>query len=129
LYISVWKGAGWNSTPLVSGEESEGRCTWSELSTAGYGDCFSKLNTSCHVPLNMAPVQFVFLCTHNERTGHDVECTVSDNKTSCCNGGVLAYCVNCLMEVVATNKMCRNVGCIGGNWKIITCMVQAVGKL
>ena len=127
LYRSLFTWVWDRMRPLwLVGRSQKFVALWPELSTAGYGDCFSKLITACHVPLNMAPVQFVFLCTYNERTGHDVECTVSDNKTSCCNGGVLAYCVNCLMEVVATTKMCCNVGCLGGNWKIITCMVQVV---
>jgi len=60
---------------------------------------------------------------------NDEEFIVSDNKMGCCNGGVLVYCVNCLMEVVATTKMCRNVRCLVENLKIITCMVHAVGKL
>ena len=61
--------------------------------------------------------------------GHDMECTVSDNKTSGCNGGVLAYCVNCLMKVVATTITRCNINCLGENLKIITCMVLAVGNL
>ena len=61
--------------------------------------------------------------------GHDVQCVVRDNKMSSCNGGVLAYCVNWLMKVVATTNTCRNMDCLGENLKIITCMVQAVGNL
>jgi len=60
--------------------------------------------------------------------GHDMQRTVSDNKTSGCNGGVLAYCVNCLMKVVDATET-RNIDCLGENLKIITCMVQAVGNL
>ena len=44
--------------------------------------------------------------------GHDMQCTVSDNKMSGCNGSVLAYCVNCLMKVVDTTET-RNIDCLG----------------
>ena len=41
-----------------------------------------------------------------------MECTVSDNKMSGCNGGVLVYCVNFLMKVVDTTET-RNIDWLG----------------
>jgi hypothetical protein len=101
-------------------------CTKPEPSITGCGGCFSKLIIQAAIyyliwrQSSMSSYALIM-----EGQVHDVDSTGSNKKMTSCNHGVLAYHVNSLKMMVATNEIRWDMNWVVEKFTTIKCVVHA----